>query len=352
MTKLGTSSFIAGCLICLASTTCLQATDTNQTPDFAEVYGLVRAHLAGMTESELNRAAVEGLLTVLGSRVSLESNGLPAETAQVVSKTKLLDDSLVYVRVSRVADGLAQAIHDACSQLAPSNRLKGLVLDLRYAGGSSYAAAVEAANLFSKSERPLLDWGQGVVKSKATENAIEAPVALLINRQTARAAEALAGVMREMGAGLLLGNPTAGEAMIAEEFTLTNGQHLRVATQPVRLADGTSLPMQGLKPDISVEVSPQDEQAYYLDAYAILPRTNLQAVASNSPGEGSRPASQVRFNEARLVREHKDGVMAIVDQATARAEPEIPLVQDPVLARALDVLKGLAVVRQSRQSRS
>jgi hypothetical protein len=29
------------------------------------------------------------------------------------------------------------------------------------------------------------------------------------------------------------------------------------------------------------------------------------------------------------------------------SEPEQPMVQDPALARALDVLKGLAVVRQT-----
>jgi hypothetical protein len=29
-------------------------------------------------------------------------------------------------------------------------------------------------------------------------------------------------------------------------------------------------------------------------------------------------------------------------------KPETPIVSDPVLARALDLLKGLAIVRQSR----
>jgi hypothetical protein len=34
--------------------------------------------------------------------------------------------------------------------------------------------------------------------------------------------------------------------------------------------------------------------------------------------------------------------------APGERKPEVPVVNDPVLARALDVLKGLAVVRQGR----
>jgi hypothetical protein len=58
----------------------------------------------------------------------------------------------------------------------------------------------------------------------------------------------------------------------------------------------------------------------------------------------------MRFNEAELVREHREGRDRDTGETPrARApEPERPVVSDPALARALDLLRGLAVVRQSK----
>ena len=47
--------------------------------------------------------------------------------------------------------------------------------------------------------------------------------------------------------------------------------------------------------------------------------------------------------------ERKEGINSNEAMMSGRVpEPEIPVVSDPALARALDLLKGLAVVRQTR----
>ena len=179
------------------------------------------------------------------------------------------------------------------------------------------------------------------------------PVAILVNRQTAGAAEALAAVLRATGSGLILGGNTAGQAMIAQEFTLKNGERLRIATAAIQLADGSSLPPEGLKPDIAVEVNSEDERAYYADAFLVVPKADLLASATLSltnPVTGTnRPIRRTRFNEAELVRERREGLVRDSEAAPARENlSDRPVVHDPALARALDLLKGLAVVRQSR----
>jgi C-terminal processing protease CtpA/Prc len=227
-----------------------------------------------------------------------------------------------------------------------------VALDLRYAGGDDYAAAAAAADLFVKKEQPLLNWGSGMVRSKEKSDAIGLPVAVLVNRQTAGAAEALAAALRETGAGLILGSGTAGQAMVTQEFPLKNGERLRIATAPVQLGDGSALSERGLKPDIVVEVSPEDERAYYKDAFKATEKTNLLASADGSPiGPGSgtnHVARHPRFNEAELVRERREGLSESDLTALKSPEPEKPMVRDPALARALDLLRGLALVRQSR----
>jgi C-terminal processing protease CtpA/Prc len=195
-----------------------------------------------------------------------------------------------------------------------------------------------------------LDWGSGQVRSKEKGEAIAEPVAVLVNRQTSGAAEALAGVLRQAAAALVLGHRTAGQAMIAQEYPLKNGDRLRIRINPVKLGDGSALSGDGLAPDISVDVSADDEQAYFADAYQQIPRVALSAntqLALTNAG-ASRNGRRTRFNEAELVRERRDGANSEPDVTVAREpEADVPTVRDPVLARALDVLKGLAVVRRA-----
>lgn len=332
----------------------IQAT-TNQPPSFSEVYDLIQAHLDGATEADLNRAAVEGLLANLrGKAMLVGSEAAPANSnATVITKSSVLDDGVAYVRVAQVADDLANQLSSAYQQLATSNKLKGVVLDLRYADGEDYAAAAGTADLFLAKRSRLLDWGHGIFESKGRTNAVTVPVAVLVNRETSGAAEALAAVLRETGAGLILGNTTAGRAMIMRDFPLKNGQLLRIATTPIKLGDGSLLTLAGLKPDIEVTVNADDERMYYSDAYAKPARTNELEddglSLTNQPNETNRPAHKLRLSEADLVREKREGITPDEDITTVRnAEPEKPVIRDPALARAVDLLKGLAVVRQTR----
>jgi hypothetical protein len=76
----------------------------------------------------------------------------------------------------------------------------------------------------------------------------------------------------------------------------------------------------------------------------------LPAVASlSATNQPDRSARKTRFNEAELVRERKEGLLPESEMASAsRAESETPAILDPVLARAMDLLQGLAVVRHGR----
>jgi len=326
-------------------------------PEFREVYDLVRSNLAGVTEAELNRAAVQGFISALNPKVSLVTNGTvstaPITNDRILADNTVYDKEIAYLRIGRVDVGLAKAVHDTYQKQSATTKIKGLVLDLRYTAGSDYSEAAKVADLFVNKERPLLSWGSGMIPSKDKTDAIGIPVAILVNAQTARAAEALAAVMREIGAALILGSRTAGQATIGQEFTLGDGKRLRVATAAVQLGDGAVLSADGIKPDINVEVSAEEERAYYADAFRVLPKANLAADAtltlSNTPPATNRLARRPRLNEAELVRERREGITRDTDAAVPRDNGfEAPTVHDPTLSRSIDLLKGLAVVRQSR----
>ncbi len=321
---------------------------------FQELFDIIKANLAGVSETDLNRAAVTGIVKQLGSRVLLvgEEAQAAGTNATPMLTSAVFDRFYGYVRISRVAPGLDREFTNAMQRLIATNKIKGIVIDLRFAGGQDYAAAVGVADQFFASEQPLIDWGEGWKKSTSKAEAIVKPVTLLVNRQTAGAAEALAGMLRLSDVGLLIGTNTAGQASKFKEFPLSNGQRVRVAVAPVKVAKEQELAAAGLKPDIQVDVNAEDELVWYEDAYRVLPRTGRLPGGTNEVSllVTNRPPRR-RLNEAELVRMRSEGVNPDAESTNAasrKGETPPPILNDPSLARAIDLLKGLAVVQQFR----
>ena len=314
-------------------------------PDLKEVLDLVRANLSGVSESELNQAVVNGLTATLRGKVRVSGGVKKAESANTpaIARADVIEESFACLRVTRVDAGLASDIKARIQEINATNKLKGVVFDLRFCDGEDFAAAAAVVDLFVGKDRLLLEWGGGEARSRQKVDAFALPVAVLVNRETVAAPEAMAAVFRETGTGLILGNTTAGAAMVMREFPLKNGQRLLIAGAPVKLADGTELPITGVKPDIQVNVTLDVERAYRDDAYA-----NLATASSGSRSDlVTRTNRRPRVSEADLVREKREGV-TLEESASARERgPEKPVLRDPALARAVDVLKGLAVIRKT-----
>ena len=358
MRRVGFSLFAAVLLILPAGVPDARPAAANATPDLHEVYDLVRTHLDGISDAELNRAAVSGLLEQLGPKVSLVGESAKADIVSqpLLIKSEVFDGPVGYMRIGRVDGGLARDIAAACKNLSSTNELKGLVLDVRFAGGQDYAEVGAVADLFLSKEQPLLDWGAASARSRTKSDALKLPIAVLVNRQTEAAAEALAAVLRETGAGLLLGTNTAGRAMIAQEFPLKNGQRLRVATAGIKLGSGEVLSARGVKPDIEVTVDVEEERTYLADPFKELASPSVLAAtpsSTNIVANGTNATRRRGLSEADLVRARREGTSLeftqfLADASPERTDPEKPVVRDPVLARALDLIKGLAVMRQFR----
>ncbi len=345
---------VAGAAALLAGASLARAEVTNAAPDFKEVYDLIRANLAGVSDADLNQAAVQGLIEQLHAKVALVSgpnDSTSVPEAPVAVQSAMYDGGIGRLRINGVVDGLAEKLAAAEKDLAATNTnaLKGLILDLRFAGGTDYPAAVSAANLFIAKEMPLLDWGTGVVPSKANSDALTLPVIVLVNKQTSGSAEALAAILRADDHAVILGSPTAGETTVGKNFPLKDGRYLRIAMASVKLADGETLSSAGIKPDIRVSVKPDEEKVYFNDPYK-----DFAAATAGGPGTNTVGRISQRLSEADLIRERKERpgmdleYMPLPDDETdaagaaARIAKQKPVVHDPVLARALDLVKGIS----------
>lgn len=323
-----------------------------QAPNPTEVYELLRTNLPGVTDAQLQVAAVEGLVKELAPRVWLagagRTSGDAANPGPALLKAEVLPGPALYLRVGRVGAGLPAEVESAFDELAATNQFKGVVVDLRYAGGTDYAAAGAAADLVVPKEQLLLDWGAGQARSTAkSDTPPDLPIVVLVNQQTESAAEALAGVLRDAGVAIVIGTNTAGRAMMTEEFPLSNGQRLCIARKGIKLGSGEELSSAGVRPDILVKVAPADEKAWWADPFRDLAAPSGavgSAGAVPGPAGTNRPPRR-RINEADLVRARREGtnLSAITGSLV---EDDTAIVRDPALARALDLLKALAVVKE------
>ncbi len=216
-------------------------------------------------------------------------------------KSTVLESNVAYLRVGVVEKALPDEIRSAQSALAVSNEIAGMVLDLRFAGGDDLDSAKAAANLFVQRKLPL---------------------AILVNGQTRGAAAALAADLRENRAGLVFGS----------------------APEPDASAGGKIPPLQ---PDISVPVAEDAEWGFVQNSFGQPPQ--IKAHPSVDEKNDFLPFVD-HTTEADLVRakikdgdqDENPGPQPTFEKPSA---PQPQVIRDPVLARAVDLIKGLAVVR-------
>jgi hypothetical protein len=208
-------------------------------------------------------------------------------SSPALTKSEILESNVAYLRVSHVAAGLSDEIGVANGALTTTNQIAGTVLDLRFADGDDAAAATVTANRLAARKLPL---------------------AILVNDKTRGAAVTLATALREARTGLIFGPAPAA-----------------------------------VKPDIAIEENPADEKKFFENPYAAPATNGVTAL----PGTNDFLPWVDHTSEADLVRAKiKDGDEFENPPPPHAAGPQKPVIRDPVLARAVDLIKGLAIVRE------
>lgn len=344
------------CLVILVGTLTASASATNDLPRFEEVLKLLRENVGGVSSAELDQAAVKGLINELKPQALLgDATTIMPSNSAGLTRTRVYDNAFVYFQVHYITDELADKLLTTYRDIVTTNKtkIKGVVVDLRFATGTDYAAAAKVADDFLNNEQALLQWGTNTVHATKKRNSITVPVAVLVNHETSGAAEALAAALRDTNVGLLIGGATAGHANVYKSFPLSDGEKLRIATAQIKVADKKVL-SGPLKPDISLDLAVDDEKQWMSDPYKVLhkPDTAQDADADSIAGEGTSNAPiRRRMNEAELVKAQREGIDPEADLATEPAtKADKPVLSDPALLRGLDLLKGLAVVQPQRPS--
>ncbi len=353
-------SFSLAVGVCVLSFNIAAFAQTATDPDlkvFNEALKLIHTHMIGLDkDGALDQKALQGLVDQLSPAVQLlnaesekEGNTEPS-TDGFLCKTHLYDSHFLALRLGKVTSETPQAFLSEFGKISQSTELKGIVLDLRNSVGEDYKSAAAIASSFIPSgQSPQVftinnqDYSASPVSAEGESKKIsELPYILLTNKKTSGAAEVLAAILRKTGKTLLIGSCTAGQTISFKDFKLSNGQLMRVAVDSVHFQDGSWMLPGGISPDVSVALSEADEQAYAED-----PFTSRRPVYVNESVVSSNGVA-VRINEAELVKMQNNGVQTNSGQTQKTEESLPPIINDPVLARAIDILKTLPFFEKSK----
>ena len=294
-----------------------------------------------ITDTELNRATVEGLVMRLPRGVMLlptKENAL-AETPSTFY-SEIVGGHIGYVRVGSLNAANLQALDKSLSNFAAKN-VNAVIVDLRASlATTDLPMAAEFAKRFCPKGKTLFTLRkpagrQDRVFSSDRDPAFRGLVMVLTDGDTTGVAEAIAAALRFYNKALLIGQATAGRAAEYSDLSLPSGKILRVAGAEMVSPDGRPLFPEGTKPDLPVEMSIMDKRQIF----------QLSGEKGIGPFvyEGARP----HMNEAALLAGTNPEVEAAEAAQQRRGRtPEKAPVHDPVLQRALDVVTSLEVYQK------
>jgi C-terminal processing protease CtpA/Prc len=175
----------------------------------------------------------------------------------VAGSTAVPGTSLRFVELLSFPDGAADSVGDAL-EAAESDGATGLILDLRGNGGGLLEEAAEVVGLFvadgdawqARNRDGTMDTRP--VSPGATPT--DLPLVVLVNADTASAAEVVAGALQDHGRATVVGVTTAGEGTILLGWVLDDGSELWIGESEWRTPNGRVVWEVGLAPDVEVDL--------------------------------------------------------------------------------------------------
>lgn len=149
-----------------------------------------------------------------------------------------------YINLSGFTQDCGKQFKDAFTKLKNENHIDKLIIDLRYNPGGLLVEAVNIVNIF-------VDKGEDIVEMKGrvqewnkmfkTENAAldtEIPIVVLVNGNSASAAEIVSGSLQDLDRAVIIGEKTYGKGLVQTTKELVFKSSMKVTTAKYYIPSG------------------------------------------------------------------------------------------------------------------
>lgn len=204
-------------------------------------------------------------LTVLhpGSELQ-ETITIERNRIEVPSVTwRMLPDNVAMVQLSSFSQGATDELKEALTE-AQQQGARAVIFDLRNNPGGLLNEAIGVASQFLPEGTPVLmeedrQNNRTVTDAEGDGVALDLPMTVLVNLNTASSAEIVSGALQDAGRAKILGVPTIGTGTVLTTFPLDDGSRLLLGTSQWLTPSGRLIRQTGIEPDVEV-VLPADAQ--------------------------------------------------------------------------------------------
>jgi carboxyl-terminal processing protease len=181
-----------------------------------------------------------------------------------VTGVRVLDEDVGYILLTEFSEHTGEQFADAVDRLLKKN-INGLIIDLRNNPGGLLDAAVEVAEpFFRKGEMIVYTQGRKPgdredYRAEAEGEPLQIPIAVLINEDTASAAEIVTGALKDTGRAVIVGERSFGKGSVQSIFSLKNGEGLRLTTAKYYTPSGISINQKGIAPQVEVVMTADED---------------------------------------------------------------------------------------------
>ncbi len=234
----------------------------------------------------LGPAGTKVTLTILDPQTN-ETNDVTITRAHIelhnVTWRMLPGTTIAHVRIAAFSQGVTTELKSAL-KAAQQQGATGLILDLRNDPGGLLNEAISVASQFLSNGNVMLEKNaQGETKPLPVKSggvALDIPMVVLINNGTASAAEIVAGALQDASRATIVGETTFGTGTVLNQFKLSDGSALLLATEEWLTPKGRTIWHKGISPDIMV--------ALQADSIPLIPETEqgMSTEQINNSGDG------------------------------------------------------------------
>ena len=294
-------------------------------------------HVQGLTLSQ----AVEKMRGPINSDITLTVRRDTKSFDVTITRDKIrirsvrsrTEGNVGYVRITSFSEqteaGLNKAVEKIKTELG--DKLVGFVLDLRNNPGGLLDQAVMVSDAFLEGGEIVSTRGrvqENAQRFHATPGDITngLPIVVLINSGSASASEIVAGALQDHRRAVILGKNSFGKGSVQTIIPLGRNGAIKLTTQRYYTPSGTAIQAKGIVPDI--EVAQARVEVFEGNARRERHEADLRGALNNDQSSTNKDKPNAKDGEDK-------------PDPAAKTQKRV----DYQLARALDLLRGLALYR-------
>lgn len=237
----------------------------------------IRGEVGTSVTIEVLRTGQRLAFTIVREKIEINSVEWRPITTTIAGQSATIG----YLRITGFTERTGEEVKQALGALDALDS-QAYLIDLRDNGGGLLSAAVDVASEFltdgvvafeRKRDQPEVAFR---VRSDRSRRVDDKPIAVLINGNSASAAEVVAGAIQDHKRGPLIGEKSFGKGSVQLIFDLADGSAVRVTVAKWLTPNRRELDGVGLTPDIAVTGAPEAQLERAVSAL----RAALQVSAS------------------------------------------------------------------------